>query len=183
MPRVRRLRMGSLLPGCRGGASCGWLLVPYHRSLRTCPNLRAVPCPGALDGILGPDEGAVRGRVRPERGQGLRVREAGRPHDRACAGGRGRRQEGLAGGLRHGRRAAATALKELSRCVGRVQRRPYRFEVLTLSAATLRITRPCGPMGLVYSWPLYLSESSSMCCRAGSPPMVSTTCPRTSAQS
>jgi hypothetical protein len=71
--------------------------------------------------------------------------------------------------------AAAVALRR--------QRRPSRFGVLILSAATLRITRPCGPMGLVYSWPLYRWDSSSMCCRAGAPPMVSTTCPRTSAQS
>src|SRR5580704_13974617 len=39
MPRVRRLRMGRLLPGYRDAESRGWLLVHHHRPLRTRPNL------------------------------------------------------------------------------------------------------------------------------------------------
>jgi hypothetical protein len=39
MPLVRRLRMGSLLPGSWGAESRGWLLVPRYRSLRICPDL------------------------------------------------------------------------------------------------------------------------------------------------
>jgi ATP-binding cassette subfamily B protein len=39
---VRRLRMGSLLPGCCGAESRGRLLVPHHRPLRICPNLSLV---------------------------------------------------------------------------------------------------------------------------------------------
>ena len=34
VPLVRRLRMGSLLPGARGAESGGWPLVPHYRSLR-----------------------------------------------------------------------------------------------------------------------------------------------------
>src|SRR5215475_511850 len=39
VPLLRRLRMGSVLPGPGGAESRGWLLVPHHRSLRICPNL------------------------------------------------------------------------------------------------------------------------------------------------
>src|ERR1035438_2790116 len=40
--------------------------------------------------------------------------------------------------------------------------------------------RPCGPIGLRYSVPLYLRDGSSMCSRASSPVVVLTTWPRTS---
>src|SRR6185437_11501707 len=39
VPLVRRLQMGSFLPGCRGGESRGWLLVHHYRLLRTSPYL------------------------------------------------------------------------------------------------------------------------------------------------
>src|ERR1022692_2869800 len=39
LPLVRRLRMGSLLPGSCGAESRGWLLVHHYRSLRIRPNL------------------------------------------------------------------------------------------------------------------------------------------------
>jgi hypothetical protein len=39
VPLVRRLRMGSLLPGSCGAESRGWLLVPHDRSPRICPIL------------------------------------------------------------------------------------------------------------------------------------------------
>src|SRR5450759_2192540 len=39
VPLIRRLRMGSLLPGCWGAEPLGWLLVHHYRSLRTCPSL------------------------------------------------------------------------------------------------------------------------------------------------
>ena len=45
VPLVRRLRMGSLLPGSWGAESRGWLLVPHYRSLRICPNLSLVRRP------------------------------------------------------------------------------------------------------------------------------------------
>src|ERR1019366_585908 len=39
VPLVRRLRMGSLLPGSWGAEPRGWLLVHHYRSLRTSPSL------------------------------------------------------------------------------------------------------------------------------------------------
>ena len=39
VPLIRRLRMGSLLPGCWGAEPRGWLLVHHYRSLRTSPSL------------------------------------------------------------------------------------------------------------------------------------------------
>src|ERR1019366_2976240 len=39
VPLIRRLRMGSLLPGCWGAEPRGWLLVHHSRSLRTSPSL------------------------------------------------------------------------------------------------------------------------------------------------
>src|SRR5450759_1212795 len=39
VPLVRRLRMGSLLPGCWGAEPRGWLLVHHYRSLLTSPSL------------------------------------------------------------------------------------------------------------------------------------------------
>jgi len=47
VPLVRRLRMGSLLPGSWGAEPRGWLLVHHYRSLRTSPSLspRAVTSP------------------------------------------------------------------------------------------------------------------------------------------
>src|ERR1039457_1208933 len=62
-------------------------------------------------------------------------------------------------------------------------RRPSDLGVFTLSAAILRMIRPCEPIGLRYSVPLYLRDSSSMCSRASSPVVVLTTWPRTSDQS
>jgi len=45
VPLVRRLRMGSLLPGHCGAESRRWLLVPHYRSLRIRPNLSLVRRP------------------------------------------------------------------------------------------------------------------------------------------
>src|ERR1700691_6314362 len=51
LPRVRRLRMGSLLPGYCGAESRGWLLVPHHRSLHICPSLKSAAASPAQGGL------------------------------------------------------------------------------------------------------------------------------------
>src|ERR1700683_2354489 len=50
LPRVRRLRMGSLLPGYCSAKSRGWLLVPHHRSLHICPSLKSAAASPAQGG-------------------------------------------------------------------------------------------------------------------------------------
>ena len=52
VPLVRRLRMGSLLPGSWDARSRGWLLVPHCRSLRICLNLSRASTRRGDDAVL-----------------------------------------------------------------------------------------------------------------------------------
>ena len=73
---VRRLRMGSLVPGSWGAESRGWLLVHHYRSFRVCPNL-SLRDPHRAWRVLADGAGAGAGPEAPS-ARSARLRDRGR---------------------------------------------------------------------------------------------------------